>query len=275
MRIHVWGGLGSQLFAIYLAYQISQRYPGRSLILVLHTGGVTRRLPEVCELFPEFEYREVDDFFAGGNGNSKKIEKSYAPSLKTLIRNLLLFTGLLAEENDGNSRKVRSWTLSVRGHYFHRKVSNDFLNLLYSRLARQHQGLVNRYQFIDVIHYRLGDLMALSEKKPINPSQIVKALSNLEHNEEIIVFSDSTKIAIDLLGRVASDTQFIGSDLPSSQILLAASNAKIFIGTSSKISYWIIALRNSIDQEMASSMPKIDAKIVDTVIGNEHKITYY
>ena len=204
-----------------------------------------------------------------------QIKKSYAPSLKTLIRNLLLLTGLLAEENDGNSRKVRSWTLSVRGHYFHRQVSSDFLNLLYSRLERQHQGLVSHYQFIDVIHYRLGDLMALSEKKPINPGQIVKALSNLEHNEEIIVFSDSTNIAIDLLGRAASEIQFVGSDLPSSQILLASSNAKIFIGTSSKISYWIIALRNSIDQELSSSMPNIDSKIVKKVIGNEHKITFY
>ena len=36
--------------------------PKRSIKIVLHTGGVTRRIPEVTELFPEYEYEYKEDF---------------------------------------------------------------------------------------------------------------------------------------------------------------------------------------------------------------------
>jgi len=275
LRIHVWGGLGSQLFAVYLAYQIDQRYPGKSLTLVLHTGGVTRRSPEICDLFPEYEYREVDDFFSQGHVSSKKIKKNFVPNLKTTFRHLLLLTGLLAEENDDRSRKVRPWTMSARGHYFHKKVSSDFLNLLYSRLESQYRSLIGEYQSIDVLHYRLGDLMDLVEKKPIEPSQIVNALINIKHNEEITVFSDSPGIAVELLSNATIKTRFVGSSLSASEILFVSANAKLFIGTSSKISYWIVILRNSVISNSVNYIPKTDSVIMDNLIGDFHEVKYY
>jgi hypothetical protein len=258
-----------------LAYQIDQRYPGKSLTLVLHTGGVTRRSPEICDLFPEYEYREVDDFFSQGHVSSKKIKKNFVPNLKTTFRHLLLLTGLLAEENDDRSRKVRPWTMSARGHYFHKKVSSDFLNLLYSRLESQYRSLIGENQSIDVLHYRLGDLMDLVEKKPIEPSQIVNALINIKHNEEITVFSDSPGIAVELLSNATIKTRFVGSSLSASEILFVSANAKLFIGTSSKISYWIVILRNSVISNSVNYIPMTDSVIIDNLIGDFHEVKYY
>ena len=54
LRVHCWGGLGSQLFALAHAYELRKKFPKRKIMLFLHTSGVSERFSEL-------------DFFIGSN----------------------------------------------------------------------------------------------------------------------------------------------------------------------------------------------------------------
>ena len=96
LRIHSWGGLGSQLFAIALAEELKVIFPKRSFKIVLHTGGVTRRLPEIVGLFPNFDYIYEDDFQSNVNA-PQDLSKRKNIDFRKSIKFLLSFLGFLAE----------------------------------------------------------------------------------------------------------------------------------------------------------------------------------
>ncbi|CAN2170454.1 hypothetical protein MCEMRE212_00042 [Candidatus Nanopelagicaceae bacterium] len=275
LRIHVWGGLGSQLFAIALSMEISRKYPSRKIKLVLHSSGVTKRSPEICELFPEFDYQIVDDFRTRETHDSQVRSFSINKILRATFRNLALFTALLAEENNGHSRKVRRWTLSIRGHYFHRSINEDFVALLRGRLENIASINVEKFRQETVIHYRLGDLLELSNKSNVNPNRIRNAVLQNLQTSEVTIFSDSTEKALTLLKGGLSDIRLVPGDLSALNILWAASSAGTFIGTSSKISYWICILRFSRDRHLQSFLPKEDKLIIDTISIVKSDIQYY
>ena len=52
LRVHSWGGFGSQLFTAYIILKVQNRYPGRRIKVVVHTSGVTRR-------FSEFNFEQL------------------------------------------------------------------------------------------------------------------------------------------------------------------------------------------------------------------------
>ena len=47
VQIHCWGGLGSQLNAWATAEAIKQKFKHKSVAIILHTGGVTKRISEI------------------------------------------------------------------------------------------------------------------------------------------------------------------------------------------------------------------------------------
>ena len=61
-HIHCWGGLGSQMYAWALLERLQNKYPNRKFKLVFHTGGVTKRLPDLEPLFMQSEKDFVQDF---------------------------------------------------------------------------------------------------------------------------------------------------------------------------------------------------------------------
>ena len=274
LQIHAWGGLGSQLFAISLAYELKDRYPSRNQLIVLHTGGVTKRSPEVKSLFPEFSYLEVDDFKQRKLG-LKPENKIILNAIKKHARVLFLFTGVLAEENDGRKRKVRAWTLSVRGHYLYRKVDKKFLQTLYERLRDSNKLDEAKSYTETIVHYRLGDLIDLSEKNPIRPERIIKALQLKSQTKLMTVLSDSPQLAATLLNKNSCGLQFYPLELSTQGALFEATLGNIFLGTSSKISYWIILLRICIRGESINLIPAEDSNLIERMIDAEHEITYY
>ena len=84
LRIHCWGGLGSQLYAVALIYDLLKRFPKRKITLYLHTSGATRRHSEIEGIADIFEIKQVDDFktsdesvFSYGNMFQKKIGRAH------------------------------------------------------------------------------------------------------------------------------------------------------------------------------------------------------
>ena len=261
IRIHVWGGLGSQLFAIALAAKLKRKYQNRELLILLHTGGVTERQPEITELFPDFNYSFIADF------NPTEIQDSdflgrvqYSPkvSLKRAIKFILVQLGFVAScNNDEELEKTNSWVTDIRGHYSYHSIDPVFLESLFTSLSKHHSNM----EFLDenscAIHYRLGDLLNLSEKNPIDFEDLAREYRRIAEKsdyDKLIVYSDSPQIAFERFSEIV-DKKLETPYLDTSEVLYRACSAKFFVGTSSKVSFWIAALR-SVLFDLHSSLPR-------------------
>lgn len=255
LRIHVWGGLGSQLFGVLLAHDLSNRFRRRKIKLVLHTSGVTHRVPEVIRLFPAFEYELRDDYLG-----EKFSENSSGPSLRDSFRALLkksmrVLFFLQTANDDHEFSRVKVWTLSLRGHYSYRSITHEFYSLLEKSIREVKSIDTVDQKSTCVIHYRLGDLLELQEKNPIPVEVIFDELEKARHKlffNNVVIFSDSPKVALERFSKFG--TQNVSApDTNTFEVMASSIRAGYFIGTSSKISFWIAGLRASILE--SSSLP--------------------
>ena len=102
--IHCWGGLGSQLFAWALYLDIERKFPKRRINLVLHSSGVTRRLPEYLFSNKKNNLISIDDFKSG-----QKIYNGKTPffiSSKILLKRISKLLGIFAEANTTNEFEI-------------------------------------------------------------------------------------------------------------------------------------------------------------------------
>ena len=248
LRIHCWGGLGSQLFAANLAFDIQAKFPRKSITLILHSGGVTERLPELPEVFPNFHYRIINDYAKKVSTEASSI--NFSRSVRKLLFKAFTFFRFMATLDDDDSlSSIKYWTIAVRGHYSYRVISNQFLEKFY-------ENLVGRDFPIEVfdtgsisLHYRLGDLLSLVEKGPIDNQRIVEVIRFIGDgipNAHIYLHSDSPMEASLLLTQSNIDLEILVMRQPLLQLILNCSNSEYFIGTSSKISFWIALIRSEI-----------------------------
>lgn len=265
LRIHTWGGLGSQLFAIELAQFLADKYPNRELTIFLHTGGVTRREPEIAALFPEYRYVIVDDF-SDKNSNARIQESPLTKRLWSISRSgarkCIEILGLTANCNDDKSSlRIRPWVLSLRGHYSYRTINPEFLSLLKQLIELKRDSILPLPRNYCAIHYRLGDLLTLAEKNPISEESIrdeVFRVLSTHRFDSLIVLSDSpTEASIRLSG--ISQIEFVFPDFGTIDVIATSLHATYFIGTSSKISFWIAAIRSS-TSSLDSSLPLVNDK---------------
>ena len=273
VRIHSWGGLGSQLFAVALAEELKAIFPKRSLRIILHTGGVTRRLPEVVEIFRDFEYQFKEDF-QPKSAVTPKISTNSKFDLRKSIISLVTSLGFLAYCNeDSSTKKLSPWVLSIRGHYSYRSIDAKFL----SRLAKLCQS-ANDITIPDlneacVTHYRLGDLLTIYEKNPISALAVASEyirIKNQMHFKKLIVFSDSPVEARERFSTLFQDEMLV-LDSKTSLVIANAIEAKYFIGTSSKISFWIAGIRAVVYQNI-SSLPLVNMKQYANLAGEDSKL---
>lgn len=269
VRIHAWGGLGSQLFAVALAEEFTASFPKRSLTIVLHTGGVTRRLPEVTELFPHFEYQYEEDF------QLRKVSSAEAPNLpkyafKGIVKNILVSIGFLTECNDNVSiEKLRPWVLSIRGHYSYRVISADFLRQLGARTLTLSNLDLAEFKEDCALHYRLGDLLTLSEKNPISAFRLASEYELINRQiqfPKLTVFSDSPAEVLSRLTPLIPDKVKV-LDIPTTQVIASSVCSRYFIGTSSKVSFWIAAIR-SVVHGNRSALPGENFTQYASLMGN-------
>jgi hypothetical protein len=246
LRVHCWGGLGSQLYALSTARDLRSRFPKRRIILILHSAGVTSRSSELA-FIPnlEFEVVTVNDFKERNENQSLKSHKRPI-SISFLIKKFLILFGFVATANSSSEfNKIKPWIISLRGHYFYRQVSPSFYSYLLSFINSSEEKNVDK-KFNISIHYRMGDLLKLKEKSYVPVAKITDELFRVlsqHQNIDLNLYSDSPKEASDLLKNSGVETAINVHDLPAIEVIRACYKSNYFIGTNSKISLWIVNLR--------------------------------
>jgi len=277
LRIHIWGGLGSQLFGVSVAHDLSNRFRGRKIKLVLHTSGVTHRVPEVIRLFPAFDYELRDDY-----SGAKLSENSSGPALidsfRVLLKKSMRFLFFLQTANDDDEfSRVKVWTISLRGHYSYRSITHEFYCFL-EKSIREVEGIDSVDQKSTcVIHYRLGDLLELQEKSPIPVEVIFDELEKARHKLffiDVVIFSDSPKVALERFSNLAAE-KVSAPEANTFEVLANSIRADYFIGTSSKISFWIAGLRASIFESSSSLPISNDREYRNMLHGARTRVTGY
>ncbi len=262
--IHVWGGLGSQLFAVALSLDLKERFPSRHLLLKLHTSGVTSRTSEIDLIFPDLEKLQIMDFSAESKKSAKpnrgfRITKPLILKIFALVANGL---GLINRCNtDKEFEKLMPWILTIRGHYAYRSISSSTLLILWDRLTSLATPGLDSKESEDslAIHYRLGDLLTLADKDPIDVKRIgleIQRLVEAHNPSRILCFSDSPQVATKLLQSFTLGRPLESKDLPALSVIREACKSKLFIGSNSKISFWIVCLRLFRLPTFQNSLPK-------------------
>lgn len=276
IRIHAWGGLGSQLFAYALSLDLTRRFPSRRNAIIFHTSGVSRRLPELLEIVKLDHYKILDDF-AREEFDDDLPRKSKASRLRKLFKLFLLFTGTLATANDDfEFSKVKWWVFSVRGHYSHRNIDQSFFLHLETLLGERQTKLEIDLKNALVVHYRLGDLVDLASKSPDNPisvrREILRNYSSLK-STLCLVFSDSPHLAAQTLS-IDKNLQPSFPELNAIDTLIVCVLCEYFIGSSSKLSYWAVALRCNVYQ-LPSSLPRQQKCLVHNLTRGSNLVSYF
>jgi hypothetical protein len=264
LRIHCWGGLGSQLYALSTAYDLKIKYPKRIIRMVLHTGGVTKRLSELEFIHNiDFEIVQVNDFRNQDKEFKTQIELNKNRLRRFVIRILYFFNFVVSANSDIEFDKVRPWTLSTRGHYFNRKVSTSFYSYLLKCLEIKKKP-PNRSTFDIAIHYRMGDLLSLSTKSITPANKIIDVIIQIKKvskNLNINVYSDSPQIAKETLIQAGLTDEFQVKDLPTIDVIRACTEADYFIGTGSKVSLWIVNIRRYMGEITHNYLEGFDDKL--------------
>lgn len=130
IRIHSWGGLGSQLFAVATAYQVHRKIPWRRVVILSHSSGVTFRTLEIDFQNDWLRFEFKDDYT---DKLSKLVRTQEKPrvNLREIIKKVFTGLGFLNSlNNDDQNKGLKPWILSVRGHYSHKKIDFETLNFL-------------------------------------------------------------------------------------------------------------------------------------------------
>lgn len=270
IKVHCWGGLGSQLFAWAIAEQIKIKFPLKEIQIVLHTNGVTKRDPEISFLSQRFVLIYKNDYVPLRDQSEKKHTKKI--KFKTLVKYLLNKTCIVIGSSEPNSlAKVKPWTLELRDHYAHNTVPISIVNLIMKQISEYkfvYFDMHKNFQKCLGVHYRLGDLLHLNEKSFVQPDLLGKFLSAqiIHHNiRKISVYSDDLKVARKYLGPYLSESnEFIERDIWNT--LAELSNQDFFIGTNSKISLWVTLFRKSQNLSAYVALPKSMEKELERIL---------
>lgn len=264
-QIHCWGGLGSQLYAISLGIDLSKSF--RNIELVFHNGGVTKRELEAAEFIKNFfPYKTIDDFVYLSNTYSPK--KTFKKYLKSIFAKFLKFVRIISNSNtDEEFTKIRFWTMVLRGHYSYRKQNFESIISIRQSLKNTYSNYVEAVPI--VVHYRLDDIMNMPGKTVISSSRVCDAILNLNSNETMRVYSDSPKQASEELKSFLKD--FSISDSPTESLIVNAIAADKFIGTVSKVSFWIVFFRLSENILSYNALPFESMPHIESALGNINK----
>ena len=278
LRIHVWGGLGSQLYAWSLYLELSERFPRRKLLLVFHNSGVTKRDPEIARYFGAESVQIVFDFKAEAvKAPSINVKGHRERSARRYLAICLTRIGFLSSCDDIKSvSDLKPWVCEIRGHYSYRRIPVTSAITIHNVLIGK-TSMSSALDFIGV-HDRLGDLLSLESKGPVAAESVINAVDTAllkNHSGNIRVFSDSIEVAIARLQTLSefAEVEFCEGDARSaiSELL----HSRCFVGTSSKISIWIVIFRNYLDADTESLMPRNLRENLILNIGDNKKISYY
>lgn len=272
IRIHCWGGFGSQLCAWALYADIERKFQNRFTSLVFHSSGITRREQTPFSLPGASNSLFIDDFVSNRK-NNKNIY--YLIHTKQTIKWLLKNTGFYAEVNTTyDYNNLKPMVCEIRGHYANREISNYALELILQEIQKYNFSKNYLRQGIDslALHYRLGDLLTDEIKSFIPAENIIKfinSFSSIWKINDIDVFSDSGSKAAESLGPLELNIQIV--DVSPINVINSCLDYKYFIGTNSKLTIWIVLLRlfrnpdsfNAVPLQIKSEIEKMRPNIRD------------
>jgi len=160
LRVHSWGGFGSQLFTAYVVLKLQKQFPNRRIKVVIHTSGVTRRVSEFDFETLGVKMIQVEDYKATEAQNGMhRAHVSYSYNLPQAIRGhlyqILQWLRLVQSSNTDLSFSLISlWTLSIRGHYTRLSLDKLFVERLYEVLFSEESPFKTQRKVL-VVHYRL------------------------------------------------------------------------------------------------------------------------
>jgi hypothetical protein len=249
IKVHSWGGLGSQLFALAVAFDINRKTPKKDIELIHHTAGVTKRFFELEDMInSKSTLKIIDDYKAPDNrlqnSSGTFIRGFIVRGIKLILNKTRISINL---DDTPNLNRLKPWTLEVRGHYSKRQIENDFFEeciRFFINFDIDPEDLSKTL----TVHYRLGDLLTITEKTFIAPYRVIRCIEEIKKVyplEKAIIYSDSTekaKIKLKKMNDMFSLVNFI--DVPTQKVVQNSINSSYFLGTNSKVSIWIVKLRN-------------------------------
>jgi hypothetical protein len=272
IRIHTWGGLGSQLYAIALSYDINEKFNFRKVKFISHSSGVTKREPEIY--FYSKSLTSKNDYTEQKNVKFLKLKNN----VKFISKKILQFTGTFSDCNDNKSSlSIKPWVITVRGHYAGRQISLPSALEILAAVNKEFSPEITGVRNL-AIHYRLGDLEVLSEKNPIHFQKLKNQINYVmqNHNSKtVFLYSDSIFLAKSRLS--INGLNFVERDISALETIYECVQSNNFIGTNSKISIWIAILRATFNNDGKTYLP---VEIKHMIIGENHEfpnqsIIYY
>jgi hypothetical protein len=244
LKVHVWGGFGSQLFALIVGWRLSKRFKFRRIYLVFHSSGVTERVRELpSQWLEDFTVIEVRDFEHSQFERESYYIKQVGKSLREIAPLFLENIGFLNRANtDQDFLQIKPWLFEVRGHYTGFRLEESELSRLMSLLRLEsHDSHSNSLS----IHYRLGDLLSLSNKTYVKPNRVIDIVMRIsEQHTPLVIFSDSTQdVLSNILDKLIGNRTIYFKQLPPIDTIRICTSAILFIGTNSKLSLWITLFR--------------------------------
>jgi hypothetical protein len=278
IRIHIWGGLGSQLYAWALYIDLLEHFPHRKVNLVFHNGGVTRRNPDIAHFFHSDSVGVVRDFDRQSHEEVVKRPRFQVRKLgRAVASRVLTFSGFLSSCEEVDSiESLKPWVLEIRGHYSYRKIKHSTVNEIYQQLIGACE--VDSPRAYIGVHDRLGDLMSLDSKGPTPVEALTTEIRKaIQQNPKLSVkvFSDSIEDAQKRLELLSGFSEFEYIDVDPTLTIHSLVRSEFFVGTSSKISLWVVIFRNSAFRGKKSAMPSNLQMNLISNIGIIETISYY
>lgn len=259
IRVHIWGGLGSQLYGVLASLRLKKQFPARRIQLVFHSSGITRRHIEVALApFGELLVKFVDDW----KDPDKESLSSKRPRLNSTlwcfrakVKSLLRRFGFLATlSEDKQFSELKPWVVSIRGDYSRISLTEFEIGLVSSILGTQeHIDRRRGYQKETLIHYRSDDLLTQKTLSLVDPARI-KSILNFEIISPLIIYTDGdVEQTRQLFVDIFDDLEVLKTSVR--ETIQECVSAERFIGTSSKISLWVAILK-SYHKKGSSFIPK-------------------
>ena len=264
LEIHCWGGFGSQLFAWFKVFRLSESQPGRAITVVFHTSGVTERPLELSLSLPNVSIKKVLDF-KSTHQNDRPDDSNLFKSnrLKLLFKALLIrFKFVIIKDCD---YEIKFWTFQIRSHYSYEQINPVELELFLALLKKQLGVLDNEPENLAAIQYRLGDLTTILEKSPIDPNRFARFIESVGN---VRIFTDSPALAETLFQSNFQVGAVAVSEEPWETILQCICRTH-FLGTNSKISLWIAVIRAITSPDLTTWMPVDSIENIKKLLGDE------
>lgn len=257
VKIHCWGGLGSQLLAVGLLFDLRNSYPRREFELVIHSSGVTRRVSEIDFLSSELRIIFIDDYLSKKIMNDEGGINHYFHA-RGYLKYLLNFFKIVVTK-DSTHFKLYPWTNSIRCHYGLTSISRETIRFISSFIPETDIVIPKSAGFVLGVHFRSGDLLSKKNSSVIDLDIITGLANNLinglpKRDAYLLILSDSK---LDKQKELAlKDFSFIWQSRNTWETFDVLLKTNGFVGTNSKVSLWVTLFRWALGVQGEILLPK-------------------